>query len=288
MAVFTGSSSAGAEDVGASDRQHPQGRGFAPAGALRPPMGAPPVPEQIAAHVLALISDLATQMIDAAEDARGGGLRGDKLDAMTSGLLSCEPLVTHCFGLTVEYLGSVRLSEAGHVDALMPPLICTALGTEERDVARLAAQFVQAQAEFLGNMRRMRLPFPQLPEPLLALLMNTVRDVAGCDGTADAVERHCRARHDGNSTRLALLDRLEPVCGTASAKQRLELAGAPCFVAHLAALRRIPHAEAAPLLMEEHADDLLAAMQAAGAADETQIRTMLLLHGRWPLALRAA
>ncbi|WP_353229281.1 hypothetical protein [Novosphingobium sp.] len=176
----------------------------------------------------ALVTDLAAQLADA--DAA--------LIAPVRDMLAASPtILTHCHALAIEWrLGAVMAARRG-LDPVLPPLLRRRLDGRAfgDDAAALATALLAAQTRVGEALRRMRLPFDELPGDLQHMAV-AIADGARADhGHGDALPARVSGGTHPDRGRLALLRRVLAGLGADSgAGLNLDQAGVPLFLSALA------------------------------------------------------
>jgi hypothetical protein len=191
------------------------------------------VSDEILAHMRGLLSDIARQLIDLADDDNVTEARRQKLEAILS---SNSRLVSHCFALSSEQHFTSELAESIRLDPVLSPVLQELIGAKDSNVAELAMATMAAQARFVQTYRRMTLPLGELPADLFGVAMKCWKDsgLAKTAGDAVLIEQDLTARYDESATRLGLLSRLiHALKSDAKACLDLETAGVALFASAL-------------------------------------------------------
>ena len=177
--------------------------------------------DETCSRVRGLLRDLAAQL--GVGDAAAIAIVRDTLAADRA-------IMTHLHALTVETQLVAMLAASRGLDPLLPPLVRRRLDAASAgDVsAEVATAMLAAQSRVGQALRRMRLPFDELPGDLQHLA-HTIAEHAA----AAPVPRH-RAP-DGSQTRLSLLRRvLDGLGDDLPMALRIDEAGLPLFLSALA------------------------------------------------------
>jgi hypothetical protein len=184
--------------------------------------------DETVARTRALVADLAAQLagVDQA------------LIAPVRDMLAASPtILTHCHALAIEWrLGAVMQARRG-LDPALPPLLRRRLDGRAvgDDAAALATALLAAQTRVGEALRRMRLPFDELPGDLQHMAV-AIADAARADHDHNTgAPARVQAGTDPERGRLALLRRVLAGLGAESgAALNLDQAGVPLFLSALA------------------------------------------------------
>lgn len=177
--------------------------------------------EEIVARVRGMIDHLASQVLDAIEDASGGLARREHtaaiLDHVIAAVLQRPALLAHVHALALEFQLTDRLHARLSLDPVLSPLLQALIASSDSATAASAMALLATQARFVQAQRRMQLPVSELPADLFHALLQVLRGVDADPDAIHAAEKALRAGYDEGRGRLGLMARLVLGMGGGSA-----------------------------------------------------------------------
>ncbi len=157
--------------------------------------------EEIVARTRGLLASLALNVLR----MTGERIGRERAAALVEAFAADEALLAHCHALAVESRITDRLAQNGGGDAVVSPLIQSAIASSRAEDAARAMSLLAAQARFVQGQRRMDVGPAELPADLLhaALEILVATDGLRVRPVADAL----RASFDEARSRLGLLGR---------------------------------------------------------------------------------
>lgn len=242
--------------------------------------------EEVLARVRGMLDHLGSQMLRRYLDMAGRGedepIPLAELDALVMALSDDEALLAHLHASAIEWRITQRLSERRSTEIVLTPLVQELVGSDDADTARLAMNFLTAQARFAQHARRLQVELGELPSDLLNTCLKSLRRVVGqrADARRD-VQMAIRKIQDGfdeAATRLGLGHRLVHDGATRDAALDPEHAGIPLFATALAEASGVPRDVVMLGIAEGQAPRLGLMLRAAGLDRRQVERTVLMLH----------
>ena len=241
--------------------------------------------DEIVARVRGVISDLSRQLLFSVAEANGQDNRWDIAApihlSLCERLIALPELLGHVHSLAQEFQVANLLARRSDVDPVLPPLLETAMTSNDAARAALAMHVLAAQSRFSQYLRRMELPIVELPSALFGSVLLALRSVAGDEypDQVDMAEAALRATFDGETRRLVLMEKfLSQVGENVQEALSFEYAGVALFATALSMLTRQDRAMAVLCLNERQTTRLAVALRAAGLPADVIEEQLLLLH----------
>jgi len=173
--------------------------------------------DEMIARIRGMMTHLASQLLFVQAEACGADDRAEyvaeRQDELAQMLFEDTEFLAHAHGRTIEAQLAERLQGRSGIDSVLSPLVQELIAAKEGDMAALAMTVLAAQARFMQHHRRMELPLGELPGDLFHKALVLVRETAGDDEVAEAVEQDLRAVYDESAGRLGLLARVVMAMG---------------------------------------------------------------------------
>lgn len=200
--------------------------------------------DEIIARIRGMVTDLASQLLDARSRAFGSASEDDQADwqkALFQALIDNPLLLGHVHALALEAQLSARLQSRLSLDPVVPPLLQSLISSHDPHTQALAMQVLAAQARFGQSQRRMTLSLRELPGDEFHAALIAFRSVLGPELAASEqaamAERELRQGYDEGQSRIGLLSRLVHLMGSgAGAALSVSHAGVALFVTALGLL----------------------------------------------------
>jgi hypothetical protein len=182
-------------------------------------------------------------------------------------------------GARIEAQLAERLQARSGIDSVLSPLVQELIAAKEGDMAALAMTVLAAQARFMQHHRRMELPLGELPGDLFHKALVLVRETAGDDEVAEAVEQDLRAVYDESAGRLGLLARVVMAMGQRATRAlAIDHAGVAIFATALAMASRQDRDLAVLSFVDRQFARLALSLRAAGLKQQAVEEQFLFLH----------
>lgn len=241
------------------------------------------ISEDILARMRGMLSDIASQLLDAEAAAAGQpvALGSDRQRELAGRLAASSILVSHVYAIAVECQLSDRLEQTAAIDPVLTPLLQELIASDDNATAEQAMATMSAQARFVQAQRRMDAPLGELPAELFLEALMQWRAAAGDidPEQLDRAETSLRTNYDESVSRLGLLTRLVgSFKGGMRAALDLEHAGVALFVTVLARSSGQPRELAILSCHERQTARFSLALRAAGLKAEEIVQQFLLMH----------
>ena len=247
--------------------------------------------EIIVAHLRGMLSDIARQLLGAAQGDPAAPVSDGLPDLLAASLAECSPLLCHLHAVAIEWRLGELLADRAALDPVCPPLVQALIASEEPGTAAAAMGLLAAQARFHQQQRRMRQPLAELPGDVLHATLLVLRahlavlahegesDLALADSIAAQAEAHIRRDYDESTTRLALhLRMITQLGGGALAALELAHAGFALFASALAIATGQPRETCVLASQQEQLARLALSLRAAGLRPAQVEANLLALH----------
>ncbi len=243
--------------------------------------------DEIIARVRGMMEHVASQLLDAAAEAAGGGEERSHpqavIEALKDGFVAHPGFLAHLHGLALEWHLTERLHARLALDPVLSPLLQALIASTEASVATNGMALLAAQARFVQTQRRMQLPLNELPGDLLHAALLGLRSQAGEAEApqlhAAEAERAVRARYDESRSRLGLIARIVTAMGGgAGAALSVTHAGVAIFASALALASGQDRDMAVLATNEGQVVRLALALRASGLKPELVEEQFLSLH----------
>jgi len=241
--------------------------------------------EETVARIRGMIDDLARQLLiaqaGAAGSAQADAFVAEETAMLARQLANDEPLLMHCHALALEWEITRHLERSSTVDPILSPMLQRLIASEDDAIASLAMGAMAAQARFTQQMRRMELPYTELPGDLLHTgLLKWKSFAEGVDAPViDRAESKLRAGFDERKGRAALLARLIEIIGD-DAREALSIgdAGAALFVSALSRITGLHRDMAVQCCNERQFARLALVLRSSGLSPEQVTQQFVHLH----------
>lgn len=241
--------------------------------------------EETVARVRGMIHGLARQLLmvqaNAANAQETAEFVAEETDILVRQLASEEPLVMHCHSLALEWEMGTRLERDSAIDPVLSPLLQRLIASEDDAVASLAMAGMAAQARFSQQVRRMELPYTELPGDLFhAVLVKWKSFSDGIDvPVIDRAESVLRGHFDEKKGRAALFGRLLAVIGEGEPDAlSIKDAGTAMFVSEISRTTGLHRDQAVQCCNERQFARLALALRSAGLSPEKVEQQFVHLH----------
>ncbi len=229
--------------------------------------------EEIVARTRGLLASLALNLLR----MTGERIGRERAGALVEAFARDDALLAHCHALALEGRIAERLSHTARVDAVVSPLIQSAIASARPDDAARAMSLLAAQARFVQGQHRMDIAAAEFPADLLhtALEILVATDGSRSQPVADAV----RASFDEARGRLGLLGRF--ILGTEGGLLvclDLGQAGLALFCTALALATGVPRDEIVLAMTDGQQTRLCLLMLGAGLDTPRAEAVVTLLH----------
>ncbi|MEA3265028.1 MAG: hypothetical protein U9R07_16260 [Pseudomonadota bacterium] len=168
--------------------------------------------DEIVARVRGMIDHVARQVLDAVEDAQGGGARHehdqDLVAQVIAAVIERSALLGHVHAQALEFQLTERLQGRIALDPVLSPLLQALIASPDAGTAASAMGLLAAQARFVQAQRRMQLPLGELPADLFHAVLQALRSLEAEPEVLVAAEKTLRAGYDEGRSRLGLMARL--------------------------------------------------------------------------------
>ena len=199
--------------------------------------------DEIIAAMRGMMADVATQLLDALNQAAGEPDRREhdpqRIAVMVEHFATHSGFLAHVHALALEWQLTSRMQTRLALDPVLSPLLQALIASNEPNVAASAMALLAAQARFVQNQRRMQLPLSELPGDLLHAGLIALRGATGEDAELQnhvgTVDQKIRAEFDESRSRLGLISRLVTgMGGGATVALSVTHAGVAIFLSALA------------------------------------------------------
>ena len=239
--------------------------------------------DEIIARLRGMSAHVATQLLDALDDAGAGfatrDYAADLVQPLQQRLAEQAAFLAHLHALAVEWQLTERLQARLAIDPALSPLLQSLIASTDAGQASGGMALLAAQVRFAQAQRRMQVALGELPPELFHLALEALRTV---DAPAEAIERAVatlRANYDEGRSRIGLMTRLVMgLGGGASAALSISHAGVGLFLTALALGAGIDRDLAALSTNETQLARLALALRAAGARIEMVEEQFLAIH----------
>lgn len=239
--------------------------------------------DEIVARVRGMMDHLARQVLDAVEDAEGGGARHEHdataVDRVLGTLVERGALLTHVHAQALEFQLGERLQARIALDPVLSPLLQALVASPESGTAATAMALLTAQARFVQAQRRMQLPVVELPADLFHAILQALRGIEGEPEVLARAEATLRFGYDEGRSRLGLMARLVlGMGGGATAALDISHAGVGLFLTALSLGAGQDRDLTALAAHEGQLARLALALRAAGVRPEAVEEQFLAIH----------
>jgi hypothetical protein len=226
-------------------------------------------------HSRLLDDETVTRVRALAGDLAGQLAPGDAAQALVLRdiIIGHRTMLTHLHALAIEWRLATALAARRGIDPVLSPLIRRRLdaGAVGDDAAATATALVAAGARLFEALRRMRLPFAELPGDLQRLAL-AIRGAVREDPAGFAAT-------DVGQGRLALIDRvLGGLDGDAGLALGVDVAGVPLFLSALARASGMPRETVVLATAEDDAWRLALILRAAGLSRAVAAEQLLAIR----------
>jgi len=239
--------------------------------------------DEMIARIRGMMTHLASQLLFVQAEACGADDRAEyvaeRQDELAQMLFEDTEFLAHAHGRTIEAQLAERLQGRSGIDSVLSPLVQELIAAKEGDMAALAMTVLAAQARFMQHHRRMELPLGELPGDLFHKALVLVRETAGDDEVAEAVEQDLRAVYDESAGRLGLLARVVMAMGQKATRAlAIDHAGVAIFATALAMASRQDRDLAVLSFVDRQFARLALSLRAAGLKQQAVEEQFLFLH----------
>jgi len=239
--------------------------------------------DEMIARIRGMMTHLASQLLFVQAEASGAEDRAEyvaeRQDELAQMLFEDTEFLAHAHGRTIEAQLAERLQARSGIDSVLSPLVQELIAAKEGDMAALAMTVLAAQARFMQHHRRMELPLGELPGDLFHKALVLVRETAGDDEVAEAVEQDLRAVYDESAGRLGLLARVVMAMGQKATRAlAIDHAGVAIFATALAMASRQDRDLAVLSFVDRQFARLALSLRAAGLKQQAVEEQFLFLH----------
>jgi hypothetical protein len=239
--------------------------------------------DEMIARIRGMMTHLASQLLFVQAEASGADDRAEyvaeRQDELAQMLFEDTEFLAHAHGRTIEAQLAERLQARSGIDSVLSPLVQELIAATEGDMAALAMTALAAQARFMQHHRRMELPLSELPGDLFHKALVLVRETAGDDEVAEAVEQDLRAVYDESAGRLGLLARVVMAMGQKATRAlAIDHAGVAIFATALAMASRQDRDLAVLSFVDRQFARLALSLRAAGLKQQAVEEQFLFLH----------
>lgn len=245
--------------------------------------------EQVVAHIRAIISHGAEQLLTALSMQPGAGARGPLLARhhapLCEALANEAGLLSHAQAIALEGIHACHLQQQAAIDPVMSPLVKRLCAAADPEISALAMQALAAQARFIQHHRRMELPLRELPPALFHRAVLALRQCAADgEGAIDRAEQSLREAFDDADRRVNRFARLlmaldhSPDHGARSVALAPDEAGLALFVGALAHASGQDRDLVVVSLAEGQSVRLALALRAAGQGPDAIACALMILH----------
>lgn len=243
--------------------------------------------DDVIARVRAMLTNIAAQLLDALEVARGNGEERNhapaRIAALAEDIGRHAGFLSHVHALALEWQLTERLQDRLALDPVLSPLLQALIASTDAAISSASISLLAQQARFAQCQRRMQLPIPELPGDLFHAAVVALRNHAGPtdedQAAAAAAEQAIRATYDESRSRLGLIARLVAgMGGGASAALSVTHAGVGIFVTALALASGQDRDMAVLATNEAQVARLALALRASGLRPEAIEEQFVSLH----------
>ena len=236
--------------------------------------------QSVVARVRAMLTDLARQLVQAAQGDPLAPVEEGLPDRLAASLADCPPLLRHLHSLAMEWYVTEKLVALLGLDPVLSPLVQALVASDDPDMAATAMHLLAAQARFGQKLRRMQIALTELPGDVLHSTLQVLRahlavlaqEGSGNDSLAESISARAEARIRGSyaesATRLGLCARvITGLGGGAMAALDPTHAGLALFASALAVLTGQPREVCVLSSQEGQTARLMLSLRAAGLKD---------------------
>ena len=163
--------------------------------------------QSVVARVRAMLTDLARQLVQAAQGDPLAPVEEGLPDRLAASLADCPPLLRHLHSLAMEWYVTEKLVALLGLDPVLSPLVQALVASDDPDMAATAMHLLAAQARFGQKLRRMQIALTELPGDVLHSTLQVLRahlavlaqEGSGNDSLAESISARAEARIRGSA-----------------------------------------------------------------------------------------